>query len=267
MTTPHPAHTLLIEGPDAIAFAQAQFSNNIASLPNGRWQFNAWLDAQGRVRALFHLVRLDDEHLLLLLRGDQPDELAASLQRFVFRAKVRLTHSSSSMLVRGPARPLFDVNHDGDAVELGCGDHSLLCGNHVHGDDNWRRLQLLNGWAWLPTPVAGTLLPPALSMYRLPAVALDKGCYPGQEIVARLHYRGHHKRHLHHVKLSQAAPHVTTLHIGDRDAVQLLQVLPRGHGAEALAVMPDELAEHLSRNQEIITDEGPYLRLEASWSD
>jgi len=267
MTTPHPAHTLLIEGPDAIAFAQAQFSNNIAALPNGHWQFSAWLDAQGRVRALFHLVRLDDEHLLLLLRGDRPDELAASLQRFVFRAKVRLSHSSSSMLARGPARPIFDLGRDGDVVELGCGSLSLLLGHGVSGDDHWRRLQLLDGWAWLPASAAGTLLPPALSMYRLPAVALDKGCYPGQEIVARLHYRGHHKRHLHHVTLSQAVPHGTPLHAGQLGAVQLLQVLPHGHGAEALAVLPDELAEHFSRNQDIVTDEGLQLRLEASWSD
>ena len=160
MTTPLPAHTLLIEGPDAIAFAQSQFSNNIAALPNGRWQFSAWLDAQGRVRALFHLLRLDDERLLLLLRGDHPDELASSLQQFVFRAKVRLTHSSSSMLACGPARPIFDVNCDGDLIELGCGNHSLLCGNHLSGDDSWRRLQLLDGWAWLPEAATNTLLPP-----------------------------------------------------------------------------------------------------------
>lgn len=267
MTTPLPAHTLLIEGPDAIAFAQSQFSNNIAALPNGRWQFSAWLDAQGRVRALFHLLRLDDERLLLLLRGDHPDELASSLQQFVFRAKVRLTHSSSSMLACGPARPIFDVNCDGDLIELGCGNHSLLCGNHLSGDDSWRRLQLLDGWAWLPEAATNTLLPPALSMYRLPAVALDKGCYPGQEIVARLHYRGRHKHHLHRVKLSQAVSHGTVLHVEHDDAVQLLQVLPHEHGAEALAVLSDELAERFPHGSEVASDEGPSLRLETGWSD
>lgn len=267
MTTPHTANILLIEGPDAIAFAQSQFSNNVTALPNGRWQFSAWLDAQGRVRALFHLARLDDEHLLLLLRGDHPDALIDALQRFVFRAKVRLTHSSASMLASGPARPIFDVNRNGDAIEFGCGDHSLLCGTHISVDDSWRRLQLLNGWAWLPASVADTLLPPALSLYRLPAVALDKGCYPGQEIVARLHYRGQHKRHLHRVTLSQATPHGTTLHIGQRDSLQLLQTLPREHGAEALVVMPDELAERLSQDPDLITDEGLHLHLEASWGN
>lgn len=246
MTTPLPAHTLLIEGPDAIAFAQSQFSNNIAALPNGRWQFSAWLDAQGRVRALFHLLRLDDGRLLLLLRGDHPDELASSLQQFVFRAKVRLTHSSSSMLACGPARPIFDVNCDGDLIELGCGNHSLLCGNHLTGDDSWRRLQLLDGWAWLPEAATNTLLPPALSMYRLPAVALDKGCYPGQEIAARLHYRGGHKFRLYHVR-GTSLPSSGPTRVGNGAATTwLLEVATSREGMQALIVAPAGISRQIN---------------------
>src|SRR6185312_11690713 len=50
-----------------------------------------------------------------------------------------------------------------------------------------RRAQILLGWPWLPASALDVLLPPALSLHRLQAVAIDKGCYPGQEIVARLH--------------------------------------------------------------------------------
>lgn len=266
MTTLHAAHTLLLEGPDAIAFAQSQFSNNVASLSDGRWQFNAWLDAQGRVQALFHLVRLGDERLLLLLRGGNSVEMAAALQRFVFRARVRLAPASSAALARGPALPLFDANRNGDVVMLGCGDHSLLCGD-VPGNDDWRQAQLHNGWAWLPETVAGTLPPPALSLYRLPAVALDKGCYPGQEIVARLHYRGGHKRHLHRIALSQVVPNGATLHTEDLGIVQLLQAVPREHDTEALAVMSDALTTRSAQGLAIVTDEGLQLRVEASWGD
>lgn len=266
MTSSRTAHTLLIEGPDAIAFAQSQFSNNLATLPDGQWQFSTWLDAQGRVRALFHLARLDGERLLLLLRGGNADELAGALQRFVFRAKLRLTPSSAAVLGDGPAQPLHEVRRDGDVVSLGCGDHALLFGNGVRGGDDWRVPQLRAGWAWLPADVAGTWLPPALSLYRLRAVALDKGCYPGQEIVARLHYRGGHKRHLHRVTLPQAVADGATLHVGDRDTVQLLQVVPYEQGAEALAVIPDELAGHASRGMSLDTAEGLRLHLETRWS-
>ena len=71
MSTFRQAETLLIEGPDALAFAHAQFSSNVQSLAIGAWQFSAWLNAQGRVRALFHLARLDEQRLLLLLRGGE----------------------------------------------------------------------------------------------------------------------------------------------------------------------------------------------------
>ncbi len=90
MPKTHTAETLLIEGPDAMTFAHAQFSSSVKSLSAGHWQFSAWLDPQGRVRALFHLARLGDERLLLLLRGGNAADMVASLQRFVLRAKLTL---------------------------------------------------------------------------------------------------------------------------------------------------------------------------------
>ena len=63
---------LELTGPDAVAFAQAQFSNDVPSLADGHWQWNAWLSPQGRVRFFFHLLRDDAQHLRLLLRGGDP---------------------------------------------------------------------------------------------------------------------------------------------------------------------------------------------------
>ena len=79
-----------LAGADAIAFAQAQFSSDLATLGNGQWQWSAWLSAQGRVRAFFHLLRLSDDRLLLWLRGGSALALRDALARFVFRAKVQI---------------------------------------------------------------------------------------------------------------------------------------------------------------------------------
>ncbi|NUR22168.1 MAG: folate-binding protein, partial [Frateuria sp.] len=68
MPSTYPAELVSIEGPDAIAFAQSQLSSNLLALADRQWQFSAWLDAQGRVRFLFHLMRLDAQRLRLLLR-------------------------------------------------------------------------------------------------------------------------------------------------------------------------------------------------------
>ena len=59
----------------------------------------------------------------------------------------------------------------------------------------WQLADIAAGLPWLGSEVSGEYTAPALGLERLPAVSLGKGCYPGQEIVARLHYRGGNKRH------------------------------------------------------------------------
>ncbi|HSX63049.1 MAG TPA: folate-binding protein, partial [Tahibacter sp.] len=89
---PPTAPTELIElaGPDAGAFAQAQFCNDVTGLPVGGSQLNAWLNPQGRVRRLFHLIRADEARFLLLLRGGSAAAVVPTLRLFVLRLKVRV---------------------------------------------------------------------------------------------------------------------------------------------------------------------------------
>ena len=249
----HSAHALSLEGDDALAFAQAQFSSNVHDLQNGSWHFSAWLDARGRVRFFFHLARLADQRLLLLLRGGDASTMADALQRYVFRSRVRINACPPSALGTGPALPLHAVRQVNDAsstatasitdgtLVLGCDTHSLVIGSAVEADDAWRLLQIRAYWPWLPDNALEQWLPPALGLDRLGATALDKGCYPGQELVARLHYRGGHKRHLRQVRLWRPLPPGAALRQGEREQVYLLDVVPSGSGAEALAIVPEEL--------------------------
>lgn len=243
MPSTHPAELVSIEGPDAIAFAQSQFSSNLASLADGRWQFSAWLDAQGRVKFLFHLLRLDGQRLQLLLRGGQADTLAAQLRRYVFRAKASITPHAARSLATGEPMALHTCEAQGEALLVGCGSHSLKI--DLAADGNWRLAQLRAGWPWLPEPVSGELLPAWLNLGALGATALDKGCYPGQEIVARLHYRGGNKRHLHHVRLSRVVPPGGVLEVPGLAAIQLLDVVTVDTSAEALAVVHEDVRENL----------------------
>src|SRR5690349_23247386 len=125
MPSHYSAELVSIEGADAIAFAQAQFSSNLASLADGQWQFSAWLDAQGRVKFLFHLVRLDAQRLLLLLRGGQAEALAIDLRRYVFRAKAAITPHAARPLGTGNPMPLYATVRLDGALVIGCGSHSL----------------------------------------------------------------------------------------------------------------------------------------------
>ncbi len=259
------AETLSIEGPDAIAFAQAQFSSKVSSLDVGHWQFSAWLDPQGRVRAFFHLARLSDEHLLLLLRGGDAATIADALRRFVFRSKLTLTAASPRTLATGPAMPVHSVHDHAGVISLGCETHSLRITTQGDGDDAWRLHQLRAGWPWMPASLSNSLLPAALSLQRLQAVAVDKGCYPGQEIVARLHFRGGHKRHLHRVTLSQAADAGAVLRNDEGEVGCVLEVTRSDHAIEALVTLRDDVFAQAADTRTIVFADGFSLHVESSW--
>lgn len=241
MRANHQAETLLIEGPDAVAFAQSQFSSDVSSLSVGRWQFSAWLDAQGRVRALFHLARLGEHSLLLMLRGGRADTLAEALRRFVFRSKLRLEAMPARALGTTDAMDMHEVRETDVGVILGCGSHALSIG--AQQDEDWRAEHIRMGWPWLPDEALDALLPPALSLERLQGIAFDKGCYPGQEIAARLHYRGGHKRHMYCVVLSQCVPAGHVLRDEHNDAVFVLDCVRANESSTALAVINDAVLD------------------------
>jgi len=272
MTKPYSAETMLIEGPDAIAFAHAQFSSNVSALAIGRWQFSAWLDPQGRVRALFHLVRLADDQLMLLLRGGHAAELVEALKRFIFRSKLTLTALAPRSLSAGFALPLYEaLQSDQENFLLGCGTHSLRISTESIADTAWRLAQLRNGWPWLPHSLLNELLGPAMSLHRLHAIEIDKGCYPGQEIVARLHYRGGNKKHLHRIALSSSENSVACvagdiLRIGANEKIWLLDVIHHNAGAEALAVMNDSVAAEAIDGTIECSDDRICVRLLETWS-
>ncbi|TAL83934.1 MAG: folate-binding protein [Rhodanobacter sp.] len=265
MTTSHSAETLLIEGPDAIAFAHAQFSSKVNLLAPGHWQFSAWLSAQGRVRAVFHVCRIADDRLLLLLRGGDAALIAAALRPFVFRSRLTITARTAQWLTAAPAQPLHSLHEQAQGLCLGCGTHSLLIDSSDTVDDSWQLSQLRLGWPWLPAAALDALLPTALSLQRIEAVAIDKGCYPGQEIVARLHYRGGHKQHLHGVELSRPENSGAALRNPQGEVGRLLDVIVTDSGIKTLAVINDSFAAQAVDEQLGPLENGLMLRLDASW--
>ena len=86
-----PSYSLLVlEGPDALAFIQAQSMNDVKALADGQWHWNGLLNPKGRLIALFALLRIRADLLYLLLPDFPAEKLSDHLQRFVFRSKVKL---------------------------------------------------------------------------------------------------------------------------------------------------------------------------------
>ena len=200
-------------GVDAAAFLQSQSMNDVAVLVPGRWQWNGLLTAKGRVIALFALACVAPDRFLLVLPDLAGAELVAHLRRFVFRSKLTLDATPGVVAAAGLAAPgsdpgaLFGDAASGVALDLsGEGGarwlwllpagHPALAPNDPAVDAAWRAQDIAHGLPRLAGEQREAFTPQMLSLERLGAFSLRKGCYPGQEIVARTHYLGQAKRAL-----------------------------------------------------------------------
>ncbi|MBN8712838.1 MAG: folate-binding protein [Xanthomonadales bacterium] len=265
MIVPRLAHTIEITGPDAVAFAHAQFSSPVNMLAVGQWQFSAWLDARGRVQALFHLARSSDQTLVMLLRGGDGEAVAAALRRFVFRSRVTILAAAPCQLHGGPAAPLHRLCGSRGTLGLGCGGHGMYLAAPGEEMPDWCTQQVRAGWPWLPAAELGQWLAPALSLLRLRAVVTDKGCYPGQEIVARLHFRGAHKQHLCSLASPDAMHAGEALCAGNRETGRVLDVVPVDPGFEALAVLDESAVMDFKNGRPAVYTSESTVQLQRVW--
>lgn len=285
-----PDHRLMaVNGQDAVAFAQAQTMNDVAALRDGEWHWNGWLTPKGRVIALFVLIRLDANTLWMVLPDADAEVIAAELRRFVFRSKVAITvRVDLHMAGRLRASDLASGNHwtgePTDAIEL---DYSGDFGNGYAGRslriaasaaacedpagvEAWRRADLEHGWPRLHASQSGLWTPQQLSLDRLRAYSVKKGCYPGQEIVARTHFLGQAKRGL--ALIRTAMPLSAGAELTSDDTV--VGTVISACSDTALAVLPFDLHPQATDNRTIDiqaidlrapqTDESPALG-GASW--
>lgn len=243
---------LRLSGVDAEAFAQSQFANDVAALQPGQWHWSCWLTAKGRVLAVFALIRPEPGQLLLLLPDGRADTLAPALARYVFRRKVSVSVAEQlqvSCALQAPQRASgnqLGVLDDG-SLELDMGGdglpRSLRIGSVSHAASAdadacllWRQQDLQLGLVRLDDSQLESWTPQQLGLDRLGAYSVRKGCYPGQEIVARTHFLGKAKRATALLATTIAASSGATVQQGQRDVGQLVSVA----GTQALAVMPLE---------------------------
>ena len=251
-----PDHRVIaLSGRDASVFAQAQFMNDLQLLAPGRWQWSGWLTPKGRVIALFALLKFDEETLWLLAPDADPVTLAAALQRFVFRAKVAIAVRDDLRVEGAFAPPSLARGNDlpGDAlsgVELDFGADSgprtlriLPTSTAAHDPvrmARWTAFDLQHGLPRLPASQTDHWTPQQLSLERLNAFSVKKGCYPGQEIVARTHFLGKVKRGLALVEGPVAMRAGDDLRANGQPLGHLVACADEGKRHLALAVVPLE---------------------------
>ena len=249
-----PDHAIIaLEGPDATAFAQAQFANDVVALAPGHWQWNAWLTPKGRVIALFALLKLEQDRILLVLPDADASGLASQLQRFVFRRKLKIAArddlQASGAFHQPDSARNARIGADAGSIEIDYGDgnqgRTLRIApvrewpEQADWPARWKACDLLHGLPRLPAEQREQWTPQQLSLERLQAFSVKKGCYPGQEIVARTHFLGKAKRGL--VLFEAESPVVPGMEVGD--AVRIVGSVVSASDGErhiALAVLPLE---------------------------
>jgi folate-binding protein YgfZ len=269
-----PDHALLaLEGPDSTAFAHAQFANDVAALAAGHWQWNAWLTPKGRVIALFALLKRAEDRLLLLLPDADPAAMQEQLQRFVFRRKVQVSRPAGLQVTAAFSAPVSAsgarIGLAGDAIELDYGDGSEARSLRIAATaeapagttevDRWRASDLRHGLPRLGAAQREQWTPQQLSLERLNAFSVKKGCYPGQEIVARTHFLGKAKRGLALFQANAVVAPGTDISDGQQVLGKVLCVAEGTGGAVLLAVLPSDRGNATLRAQERVLGELPLV--------
>jgi tRNA-modifying protein YgfZ len=195
---------LKISGKDSESFLQNQFSNDITKLQNSRIQLNAYCQHQGKIIGLFWVMRFED-HFLLSFPKDLLDVIKSRLEMFVIMSDVNIDDISDSYsqigLIMESKSNAFHIN---DKL-------SLLI--EILNSQSKSSMKDYHFWAkacidsFLPEVFLSSSEKFVPQMLNLDidelGVNFSKGCYPGQEVVARLHYLGSAKRRLFSFKADQ----------------------------------------------------------------
>jgi tRNA-modifying protein YgfZ len=237
-----PVGIIRVQGADAAKFLQGQLTQDVALLGLSEARLAAWCSAKGRMLASFVVFKNTHEDILLLCTASVLPATLKRLQMFVLRAQCKLTDATAQFALRGVTdlatlMPVWSLQREGEqiTVRLPDGHYAGVCvprmlqiqplteGQTLSSDADalaaWQYLDVSSGIAHITTPVADAFVPQMLNYESIGGVNFKKGCYPGQEVVARSQFRGTLKRRAYIV--SSAAPLAAGQEVFDsRDAEQ-----------------------------------------------
>jgi tRNA-modifying protein YgfZ len=257
---------LRFSGPDALAFLQGQVSNDTRRLADGLPLLSAYSSAQGRVVAVLHLLPHSSGVMAILPRELAPTTLER-LRKFVLRAKVKIEDLSDQYSVAGAhdasapelaAVPMAGAAYrerEGIAVARVADDAQGATPRYwvvrprehdpvVHGgaDDGadlaWRLADIRAGMPQVYAATSEQFVAQMLNLDLLDAISFTKGCYTGQEIIARTQHLGRIKRRMSRLALPSGSWSIgQPVRLTDGRAGRLTEVARVGEGFEALAVL------------------------------
>ncbi|CAK0767301.1 tRNA-modifying protein YgfZ [Gammaproteobacteria bacterium] len=228
-----------VEGSDAITFLQGQMTCDIHDAESGLSKLGAWCNAKGRVRITFRVFQLG-EGFYLELPNECVEETIKQLRKYILRSKVLLRDASQDWIRLGCSGPSIEdglrqifptlpgvpdkMTHEGTFTIIrlrgihprfeifGKNDaltklwNTLKVRTATIGAETWSILEILSGVPEITRATTESFVPHMLNLPEIGAVSFSKGCYTGQEVVARMQYLGKSKRHLYLARIAGGEP-------------------------------------------------------------
>jgi folate-binding protein YgfZ len=261
-------------GSDTQAFLHAQLSCDVAALAPDRYTYGAYCTPKGRALTSFLLWR-SEQGFFMQLPSSLREPIQKQLSKFILRSKVQAADATSDWTLIGVAgtnasalvqkatgtapQNARDVVHSsgvtvirlgGDRYEIAIPRdkadgilETLSSGADKAAADEWERLEIRSGIPVITPATQEAFVPQMVNLDLLGGVSYDKGCYPGQEIVARMHYRGTLKQRMYlaHIEGSdqpQPGDKLYSPAFGEQASGTIVNAAPAPDGGfDALAVL------------------------------
>ncbi|MBL6734303.1 MAG: folate-binding protein YgfZ [Shewanellaceae bacterium] len=283
-----------LQGPQAKAFLQGQLTCNVMTLAEQQWCWGAHCDPTGKMNSAFRLYQDNDETLMLILPTTLIEHQIAQLQKYAVFHQVTITqapfnligligtdllpwlqqqglHASQPGLYSLPqdeAYVLIDNPHQALLITLSKTQPSWLPEPSTRQPGYlWQQQDILQAYPYFEAAHVQKFIPQMLNLHAINGISFDKGCYIGQETIARLKYRGGLKRALYVLAGSATQP----VAIGDQVAWQLetglkkvgevLQVVQHEQVCILTCVMNNTLAADATFK--LVADELSHLTVQA----
>lgn len=226
--------TVVIAGEDAAEFLQGQFTNDVNAVEENNSQISGFCNNKGRLISNFRLFQHQQNYFISTRSGLIADSIN-HLQNYILRARVAIQDISEQLIHLGVSgnhadsllSPFIDslntsvnsvssndnyivIRVPGETLryEIFCSfEHAKILWEAVSEKVNvvnsscWDYLNIKDGLAFIDSYGSEQFVPQMLNMDLINAVSFEKGCYTGQEIVARTHYLGKQKRRTYHIRI------------------------------------------------------------------
>lgn len=197
---------LKISGADAPTFLQGQLTNDVDLLDDS-WQLTGYCTPKGRL-IFSGLLWRDQQDFYLLMDSSLQETVVKRLRMYVLRSQVEINAIESAVIPRAQSNlNLHQLEYDGGVYRLGLGGNelqiNLLANTGVKEGNEAGVLDALvaNGLPIITMPVTEQFVPQMVNFDLLDGVSFKKGCYTGQEIVARMHYLGKLKQRMYRYQI------------------------------------------------------------------